>query len=310
MKIHRTLDTFDLDKTVMTIGTFDGVHQGHNKLLTTLKKRAKEIGGESVVMTFWPHPRLVLRPDDLSLSLLCTLEERIEMLTHTGVDHVVIYPFTKEFSQLSSAEFIEQVLVKELNVKHLVIGYDHAFGRNREGNYDYLKSCAENYGFTIEKVDALNVDTINVSSTKIRNALKDGNIKKANRYLNHPYYMTGKVVSGNRLGRKIGFPTLNLDTERFKLVPKDGVYAVRIVHNETTFGGMLNIGIRPTVEDPRKTKSIEVNVFDFEKEIYGEEVKVFFVKRVRDEIKFPSIDHLREQLMKDREHITLILENS
>lgn len=299
MKIHRSLDSFSTENTVLTIGTFDGVHQGHNKLIGTLKKRAKETGGESVVMTFWPHPRLVLRPDDLSISLLCTLEERIEMLSHTGIDHLVIFPFTREFSQLGSCEFIEQVLVKQLSVKHLVVGYDHAFGRNREGNYENLKACAVNFGFAIERVEALNVDAINVSSTKIRTALTEGKIAKANLYLNHPYSLTGKVVVGQKLGRKLGFPTLNLEVERFKLVPKDGVYAVRVIFHEKEYEGMLNIGIRPTIEDPRNTKTIEVHLFDFNQSIYGEQVQVYFEKRIRSEKKFDSVDILRKQLQVD-----------
>ncbi len=310
MKIHRDLNAFDASNTVLTIGTFDGVHQGHNKLLTTLKERAAELGGESAVMTFWPHPRLVLRPDDLSLSLLCTLEERIDMLSRTGIDHLIVYPFTKEFSQLSSTDFIEKILIGQLSIKHLVVGYDHAFGRNREGNYDYLKSCADSFGFSIEKVNALHVDTINVSSTKIRKALSDGDVKTANLYMNHPYYLTGEVVVGQKLGRTLGFPTLNLDVERFKLIPKDGVYAVRVVHNGKTYGGMLNIGMRPTIEDPRKNKTIEVHVFDFNQDIYGDDVKVYFVKRMRDEVKFPSVEELRRQLTEDSLLIKKVLQNS
>lgn len=300
MHIHHHPSTFREQNTVLTIGTFDGVHQGHNKLLHTLRQRAQELQGPSVVMTFWPHPRLVLQPDDLSLSLLCSLEERIERLELTGIDHLIIYPFTREFAQLSSCEFIEQVLIGQLGVRHLVVGYDHAFGRNREGNYQYLQSCAVNYGFSIEKVDPHAVDAIQVSSTKIRQALQSGDIPRANRYLNHPYSLIGKVVQGQRLGRTIGFPTLNLEVERFKLVPLNGVYAVRVLLRGQLYLGMLNIGVRPTIDDPRRTKTIEVHLFQYQGDAYGETVKVYFVQRLRDEQRFPSVAHLQAQLENDR----------
>lgn len=303
MKIHHSLDAFDAKNIVLTIGTFDGVHQGHNKLIETLKNRAIELQGESVVMTFWPHPRLVLQPDNLDLSLLCTLDERIDTLSLTGIDHLIVFPFTMEFSKTSSRDFIEQVLVQQLHVKHLVVGYDHAFGHKREGNYEYLEQCAKQYDFSIERVDALNVEAINVSSTKIRNALLAGDLAKANKYLNHPYYLSGEVISGQRLGRTIGYPTINVDVERFKLVPRDGVYAVEVECRGERYRGMLNVGIRPTVNDPRHNKTIEAHLFDFSQDIYGENVKVYFAQRMRDEVKFSSIDALRKQLATDEKEV-------
>lgn len=307
MQIHHNPAQFQVRNAVLTIGTFDGVHQGHNKLLSTLKSRARELHGESVVMTFWPHPRLVLQPHDNSLSLLCSLQERIERLELTGIDHLLIYPFTLEFSQLSSCDFIEQVLVGQLGVRHLVVGHDHAFGRNREGNYAFLQSCAVNYHFSIEKVDAHAVDAINVSSTKIRAALEEGDIARANRYLNHPYSLSGTVVTGQRLGRTIGFPTLNLEVERYKLVPRDGVYAVRTHLAGQQYLGMLNIGVRPTIDDPRRTKTIEVHLLDYDGDAYGLQVQVYFVARLRDEQRFASVEALQAQLLRDRERVREML---
>ena len=300
MKIHRSTDTFEARKPVLTIGTFDGLHQGHLSIIEKLKNTAKALGGESVVMTFWPHPRMVLQADAAKLELLNTLDERIELLAQTGIDHLIVYPFTREFAALSSCEFIEQVLVAQLHIAHLIVGFNHAFGRNREGNFDSLTRCAGAYGFGIEKVSALAVEEVNISSTKIRQALADGNIELAQEYLGRPFCISGKVVLGNQLGRRLGFPTANIDAERYKLVPQDGVYAVRIRLSSGEFYGMLNIGHRPTIRDPRKQKTIEVHILDFSDDIYEQELVICFVKRIRGEQFFESIEDLSAQLAKDK----------
>ena len=309
MKVYTNIDDFKgIKNPIVTTGTFDGVHLGHQKLIQRLKDAAREEKGETVLLTFSPHPRMVLFPDDNELKLLNSMPEKIELLEKYGVDHLIIYPFTKEFSRLTSTEFVRNIIVNGIQTRRLVIGYNHHFGRNREGSFEHLKEYGPLYGFEVEEIPAKDIDHIEISSTKIRNALLIGDVKTATTYLGHEYTLTGTVVKGKQLGRTIGYPTANLlINDQYKLIPGDGVYAVKIKHANNEYGGMLNIGNNPTVEG--KGKSIEVNIFDFDKTIYGDEVTVYFIERLRDEVKFSNLDQLKEQLAKDKKE-SLLLCNS
>ncbi|MCD6355168.1 MAG: bifunctional riboflavin kinase/FAD synthetase [Prolixibacteraceae bacterium] len=301
MKIHQDLHNFNARNPIVTIGTFDGVHLGHHRVISKLKEFAKKYNGETVIFTFYPHPRLVTSPGETNLRLLTTLEEKRQLLARLGVDHLIIYPFTKEFSQLSYADFVKTVLVDQIKTKCLVVGYDHKFGHNREGGYEYLKTYVKKHKFILEKLDALLLDNIHVSSTKIREALQAGNIALANRYLGYRFSLSGKVIEGVRLGRKIGFPTANIEAfDIHKLIPGYGVYAVKIVVNGKNYKGMLNIGTRPTFNQNADKRSIEVNIFDFEGDIYQKKITLFFVAKIRNEQKFNGVEALVRQLKKDK----------
>ena len=302
--IHTNLNNLNIKNPVLTIGVFDGVHHGHISILTRLIKLAKERNGESVVLTFWPHPRIVLEKDVDSLRLLNNIDEKKILLTKTGIDHLIILPFTKEFSELTACEFIEEYLVKKIKVEHLVVGYNHQFGKDRKAGYDFLRKCAAQFNFRIEKLDAKLVDSDKVSSTKIRKFLQSGELDIANKYLGYDSFISGNVVEGNQIGRKIGFPTANIKIpEPYKQVPKDGVYAVRVKMNGDSYFGMLNIGLRPTIESVLITTNIEVHIFDFNQKIYNQTITVSFVKRIRDEKKFKGLDELTQQLEKDRNEV-------
>ena len=301
MIIHHGIDQLPTIKNaVVTSGTFDGVHLGHRKILQRLQQIAKQSEGESVVITFWPHPRLVLYPNDGDhLQLLNTFEEKADLLAKSGIDHLIRIPFTKEFSQKSSQEFIQQILIDKLNTKKLVIGYDHKFGRNREGSFEYLRDNADKYGFEVEEIPRQDIEHVGISSTLIRNTMSEGKIEISNQYLSHPYTITGEVVTGDKIGRTIGFPTANVKISNpHKLVPSNGVYAIKAIIEEQRCFGMLNIGYRPTVAG--SSKSIEAHLFDFDQDIYGENITIEFVKRVRDEVKFTDMNALKKQLTKDR----------
>lgn len=301
MVIHTDINNFNIKNPVLTIGVFDGVHLGHISVLSRLKKIAKEQNGESVVLTLWPHPRIVLSKDIDSLRLLSNIGEKKYLLSKTGIDHLIILPFTKEFAELTACEFIEEYLVKKIHVKHLVVGYNHQFGKDRKAGYEFLNQCASNFGFSIEKLDPRSVNDDNVSSTKIREFLNLGNLHIANKYLGYEYFISGNVVEGNQIGRKIGFPTANIKIpEPYKQVPKDGVYAVRVNLNGDSYNGMLNIGTRPTIELDIRAKNMEVHIFDFDKKIYNQTITISFAKRIRDEKKFPGLNELTEQLKKDK----------
>lgn len=308
MKIYTDLKDFSATNPVVTIGTFDGVHLGHRKVIRRLQELAQKVNGETVIFTFYPHPRLVLNADNTDLRLINTLEEKKVLLEAAGIDHLVIYPFTKEFSQLSYIEFVEQILVKQLGMKYLVVGYDHRFGHNREGTYEDLKVFADQLNFKIERQDVLNMDAINVSSTKVRTAISEGDIKTANKYLGYRFFIKGDVVDGKKLGRKIGFPTANIDPqESYKLVPKDGVYAVKVDVDDKRYLGMLNIGVRPTVNNQLDNRSIEVHILGFDKDIYYKNITIHFYQRIRNEQFFGSIDELKAQLAKDKEKVEELL---
>ncbi len=307
MKIYHGIEDFKpLDYAVVTSGTFDGVHIGHQTILKRVNEIAKKHGGESVLITYWPHPRLVLYPDDTDLKLLNTFEEKAELLRDQGIDHLIRIPFTKEFSKLTSEEFIQKILVDTLGTKKLVIGYDHRFGNNREGRFEQLKANAGKYGFEVEEIPKQEVDHVGVSSTKIRTALLEGLVDAGRELLGNEYSIAGRVVKGEKIGRMIGFPTANIEIDsKHKLIPADGAYAVRVNTNGSTYQGMLNIGYRPTVSG--KAKTIEVHIFDFDKEIYGENLTIRFVKRIREEIKFQDIEALKKQLALDKKVAISIL---
>lgn len=308
MKIHYSLNDFDAKKAVVTIGTFDGVHLGHQKIIDRLKNIAEKHGGETVIFTFQTHPRLVTAPNETNLRLLTTLKEKINLFDIYGIDHLVVYPFDKEFASLSYADFVENILVNKMHTHCLVVGHDHKFGKNREGGYDYLKKCASKYNFEIERLDALTVDEENVSSTKIRQALQEGKIQKANQYLGYLFTLHGTVVDGKRLGRKLGFPTANIESsDKHKIIPGYGVYAVLVDIHDKKYKGMLNIGSRPTFNNNADNRSIEVNIFDFTDEVYGHEITLQFVDKIREEQKFDGIDSLIAQLHKDKETAQKIL---
>lgn len=310
MKVYTDINEFkNVKNAVVTTGTFDGVHLGHQKIISRLKDVARSIDGETVLLTFYPHPRMVLFPEDNELKLITTQREKIELLEKCGIDHLIIYPFTKEFSRLSSVEFVRNILANKINTKRLVIGYNHHFGRNREGSFEHLKEYGPLYGFEVEEIPAEDIDSNEISSTKIRKALQSGDIKVATSYLGHFYSLTGKVMEGKKNGQRIGFPTINLQVEdKYKLIPADGVYAVKVKHIGMMYGGMLNIGNNPTIEG--KGRSIEVNIFDFNKDIYNEEATIYFIDRLRDEVKFNNLEELKSQLAKDKEKAVEILEQN
>ncbi len=309
MKIYHTLEDFTpLRYGVVTSGTFDGVHHGHQKILQRLTEIANKNNGETVVITFWPHPQLILRPDEPSLRLLNTFEEKAELLRAQGVHHLIRIPFTKEFSQISSEEFISKILVDTIGTKKLVIGYDHRFGKNREGSFEQLKLNAPAYGFEVEEISRQDVDHVGVSSTRIRKALAEGDIDTANHFLGRPYSLSGRVIKGDKLGRVLGFPTANIDLDSHdKLVPGEGIYAVTVRHEKNSYGGMLYIGNRPTVNGSKR--SIEVNIFEFDKEIYGETIHISFLKLLRSDSKFNDLESLKNQLHLDKKSALTALKN-
>tara|TARA_B100001093_G_scaffold3011_1_gene3100 strand:- start:508 stop:1455 length:948 start_codon:yes stop_codon:yes gene_type:complete len=306
VRIFKGIDELGAFKnSVVTIGTFDGAHKGHQKILSRLNDRAKETQGESILFTFYPHPRMIVFPENHNLKLLQTIDEKIESLASFGLDNLIIYPFTKEFSRLTAFEFVRDILVEKLKVKTLVIGYDHQFGRNREGDLEFLKETAKIFDFDVEEISAEEVQEVNVSSTKIRQSLNNGNIERANEFLGRPFLCTGKVIEGKRLGRELGFPTLNIEVNNeHKILPKDGVYAVNVQIKDEHFEGMMNIGQNPTVQkNTEQEKKLEVHIFDFDKEVYGAEVKVFFQKFIRDEKTFSNLEELKSQLIQDEKNV-------
>lgn len=301
MKIHRDLNNFYAQNPVLTVGTFDGVHLGHRKIIARLHDLARSISGESVIFTFDPHPRKIVAPAETNLRLLTTLDEKIELFKQSGIDHLIIYPFTPEFAQLSYEEFVEQILVGQIHTKSLVVGYDHKFGKGRKGDFQFLKNCADRLGFQIEKLDVLLMNESNISSTKIREAIQVGDFDTANAYLGYPFALHGTVVEGQKLGRLIQYPTANIEaSDPDKIIPGYGVYAVQAKVQNKTYRGMLNIGSRPTVNRNADHRTVEVNLFDFDLDIYGEHLELTFFRKLREEQKFDSLDSLKEQLAKDK----------
>lgn len=309
MKVFTDIKDCRIKRPVLTLGSFDGVHLGHLKVISRLNEIAKETGGESVILTFSPHPRQVLYPKENNIKLLNTMDEKIALLEKAGVDNIIFYPFTKEFSKLSYTEFVKDILIGQLGMKFLVVGYDHRFGSNREGDFTQLNELSKDFDFAIEKEEAFNLKDVNISSTKIRNALSIGDVELVRSFLGYDYSLTGKVVHGQKLGRKIGFPTANiLIDNNDKLIPAAGVYAVNIKIDGEMFSGMLNMGMRPTVSC-NGDFSIEVNIFDFNRDIYDKNIKVSFICRIRGERKFDGVEELKTQLSKDKKAAEIIFSN-
>jgi len=299
MKVYHGLDEFKkLDYAVVTSGTFDGVHFGHQRILQRVTEVAGKNGGESVLLTYWPHPRLVLYPEQ-ELYLLSSIEEKAELLSQNHIDHLIILPFTKAFADLSSEEFIKEILVEKIGTKKLVIGYDHKFGKNREGSFDELKKDGPLYGFEVEEIPKQMIENNAVSSTKIRRALMAGDVHTANEYLGRPYCIHGKVIEGDKIGRTIDFPTANIEVSfKNKLIPAEGIYAVIVALGKRAFKGMLNIGYRPTFGGTQKR--VEAHLFDFSENIYEKPIRVDFHARIRSEIKFENAASLKAQLHHDK----------
>ena len=298
-------DILEIPNPVLTIGTFDGVHLGHQKIIDQLNREAEKVGGESVLFTFYPHPRMVLYPDSHGLKLIQTQAEKIDKLRRMGLQNVIIHPFSTEFSRLSALEFTRDYLVNRLNVKKMVIGYDHQFGKNREGNIKFLQDVSETYDFEVIEISAEEVDEVNISSTKIRRTIEAGEMELARKFMGEPFELFGKVIDGQAIGRELGYPTANIDIEsEIKLIPKFGVYAANILlSNGQIKEGMMNIGVRPSVGMEKNNVCIEVHIFDFDKNLYGEHITIQLLSRFRSEMKFDSLFELKEQLNIDEKNI-------
>jgi riboflavin kinase/FMN adenylyltransferase len=308
MKVWTIHEPVSIRKPVATIGIFDGVHTGHRFILEKLKEHALLHGGESVVMTLWPHPRIVLHQDLQEFNLLHSLEEKIRQLEQSGIDHLVIIPFDREIATLTACEFTQQYLVNRLGVEVLLLGYDNRFGRDRKGDPDGLALCADKNDFRIEKIPEFSLGDARVNSTTIRDVIGKGEMDQAFRMLGYHYYLTGHVVEGNHIGREMGFPTANIHPfDPNKLIPMNGVYAIRAELRGETIDGMLNIGFRPTIDSASAVKTIEAHLFDVTGDFYGEKIVIHFIKRIRDEMKFAGMNKLREQLVLDKIHIQQLL---
>ncbi len=314
MQVHRDIQNLpEFRNAVLTIGTFDGVHKGHQLVIGQLKWVAEELEGESIILTFHPHPRRVIGNQDAQIRMLNTLDEKIDLLANTGIDHLVVIPFTEQFAMLSPVEYIQQILIANFKPKAIVIGYDHHFGRNREGNYALLEALQNGYGYKLYEIPEKFINNITISSTKIRSCILNGQIAAANDFLGYPYFFEGTIIHGNKLGRSIGYPTANIQVEdRDKLLPSYGVYAVmsQLIGDQKNergeLKGMLNFGVRPTVQGGKE--SIEVHLFDFDEEIYGQGIRIYLHHRLRGEQKFPGLDALKDQLKKDEELSRMLLE--
>jgi riboflavin kinase/FMN adenylyltransferase len=308
LKIFNSIESFnDTKPTIVTIGTFDGVHLGHQKIVAQITKNAHALNCESLVLTFFPHPRMVLQ-EGTEMKQLNSLNEKIALLDNLGIDNLVIHPFDKEFSRLTAEEFVKKVLVDVFKIKKIMIGHDHRFGRNRTATIDDLINFGETYGFEVEQISAKEINEVSISSTKIRNALLEGNIELAANYLGYDYSLTGIIFKGKQLGRTIGYPTANITIEEdYKLIPNNGVYIAKSVLNGKTVFGMMNIGTRPTVDGTKQT--IEINFFDFKQDLYGQKITISLLHRMRSEQKFESIDALKNQLGKDKKTALSFIEN-
>ncbi len=299
MNIYHNIKDFNCkDKTAITIGTFDGVHVGHRKILKRLVNSAKKEGLQSALLTFFPHPRMVLQ-HNAELKLINTLDEKISILKETGLDHLIIHPFTLEFSRLSAQSYVEDILVKQLNAKHIIIGYDHRFGRNRTADISDLKAFGKDFEFTVEEISKQDIEKVAVSSTKIRTALNEGDLERANKYLTQPFVLSGKVVRGKGIGKDLGFATANLHIqESYKLIPKSGVYIVKTIIGEQIVYGIMNIGTNPTFNEAKQ--SIEAHFFDFNQDLYGQNLTIMLLKRLRSEEKFNDVKDLISAMQNDK----------
>lgn len=307
MRVCKGVDNLpEFRNGILTIGTFDGVHTGHQEIIRRINQLAADINGENIILTFHPHPRMVLQPDDTSLKLLNTMDEKISLLSKYGVDNLILAPFSKEFSQISAQEYVEDFLWRKIHPRKVVVGYNHEFGRNRSGNIALMREMSRTLGFEVVEIEAQTWENISVSSSKIRNALTAGDLETANSLLGHYYSVTGKVVRGDQRGKKIGYPTANISVrDPQKLIPANGVYAVKVEVDGAAYGGMLNIGLRPTFNGQHET--IEAHIFDFAQNVYGTEITVEFVAAIRNEMKFKSAEELTKQLAKDKKTSLKIL---
>ena len=306
MKVINSIDNYSSKKkSIITIGTFDGIHLGHQKIIKTLVKESLSKNLLANILTFFPHPRMVLNKDS-EIKLIDTIKEKEKKLKKLGVNNLIIHPFTKEFSRMSSVEFTRDILIKRLNVYKIILGYDHRFGKNRESSVEDLIELGIAYNFKIEVLDAKKINSINISSTKIRKAIQIGDINKATLYLGRYFEINGKVVKGKGIGKKIGFPTANIKIkENYKLIPYKGVYLIKAKIKNESYYGMMNIGNRPTLNG--KNETLEVNIFNFNENIYGKSLKVFFLNKIRNEIKFDSIEKLSNQLQKDKDYCKVLI---
>jgi riboflavin kinase/FMN adenylyltransferase len=307
MKIYHHIDDFKpVKNAVVTIGTFDGVHVGHRKIISRIKELAQASGGETVILTFFPHPRMILHPEDESIKLINTINEKAELLEQLGVDHLIITPFSRDFSNQSAEDYIRDILVNKIGTKKIVIGYDHRFGKDRRGGLDDLLKFAPVYGFDVIEIPEQDINEVAISSTRVREALLQANIDLANTFLGYPFFITGKVIRGDQIGRQIGYPTANIMVEeKYKLIPDDGIFAVKVQLQGTEYKGMAYIGSRPTING--MTRNIEVNLFDFNKEIYNETIRMEFFHFVRGDAKFNGLDELKAQIAKDKLEVTRLL---
>lgn len=307
MKLYNSQNIYSKNPSVITIGTFDGVHIGHQKIIERLVKVGQHKKLESVVLTFFPHPRMVLQKE-ANIKLLNTIDERKELLSNLNLEALIVKTFNKEFANLSARDYVKHILIDELNAKHIIIGYDHHFGKNRSANIDDLKTFGREFGFEVEEISAQDIKDVAVSSTKIRNAISEGDIKTANSYLGAPYFITGTVIKGKGLGKQIQFPTANIHiNEDYKLIPKNGVYVVSAVIDNSTVYGMMNIGTNPTVNGTKQ--SIEVHFFNIDKDLYNNTLKVNILNRLRNEHKFESVSLLQDQLKLDQQHALKFISN-
>ena len=307
MKIYNSLEEFSPDfNVVLTLGTFDGVHIGHQSVIKKLNKDAQKIGGESVLLTFYPHPRHVLFPEDQKLKLLTTIKERSEILKKYGLQHLIVLPFTTEFSRMEPVHFVRDILVNKFKINKLVIGYDHHFGRNREGDFNLLNNLSNLYKYEIEKINPQTFKDVSVSSTKVRKLIVEDELEKATKYLAHYFCLTGEVVKGGSRGKDLGFPTANIHiVNKWKLIPNDGVYAVKVEYKKEEFIGMMNIGFNKTFNATKRT--LEVHILNFDKNIYGEEIKVSFIKKIREVKKFANLEDLKSTLKIDENKVRNLL---
>jgi len=307
LKVYKSIEGLNFKNPVVTVGMFDGVHNGHIQVIKKLNEFALFNNGESVLVSFWPHPQMIFESNN-SIRLLSTMDEKVKLLEKSGIDHFIILSFNREFANISYKSFVKEILVKKIKVKTLVVGYDHHFGKNREGNFDKLSELSEKYNFKVEKLDAQIIKKEKVSSSIIRSSIETGNIELANDYLGYIYDFSGFVVEGKRKGKSMGYPTANLFIrESYKLIPGTGVYAVKVKMDGLAYQGMMNIGFRPTIIEDNKQKTIEVHILDIDKDLYGKELTIKVLKKIRDEKKFNSINELKSQLDKDEKYIRQFL---
>jgi len=307
MKIYHNINEFNaVNNAVVTIGTFDGVHLGHRKIIARIKELAQETGGETVILTFFPHPRMILNPEDESIKLINTINEKAALLEQLGIDHLIITPFSRDFSNQTPEAYIRDVLVNKIGTKKIVIGYDHRFGKDRQGSLNDLLKLGPVYGFEVVEIPEQDIEDVAISSTRIRTALLNGKIELANTLLGYSFFITGKVVRGDQIGRQIGYPTANIVIEeRYKLIPSDGIFAAKIKVDDMLYKGMAYIGSRPTINGI--SRNIEINIFDFNEEIYNQQVTMYFYNYVRGDVKFTGLDDLKIQLAKDKKDVQALL---